>query len=134
MPDYSRSTTVDVDADSLFDFLSDIGNLPRYFARMTSAEPAGGESIRTTAEIEVPGEGKKTVEGEAWFRVLDEQKRLEWGSEGPNDYKGELDVEAEGDGARVTVSLHTESGHSGIEDGMDETLATIARLAAEGKA
>ena len=133
MPDYRRSTNVDVDADTLFDFLADIGNLPRYFARMTSAEPAEGEAIRTTAEIDVPGEGKKSVEGEAWFRVLGDRKRLEWGSEGPNDYKGELDVTADGDGSRVTVALHTESSHSGIEDGIDETLATIARLAAEGK-
>ena len=38
---------------------------------MTSAEPAGGEAVGTTANV-----NGQTVEGEAWFRVDDNIKRL----------------------------------------------------------
>ena len=48
MSDYERSTTVEAEADALFDYLSDVGNLPRYFSRMTEAEPAGGEAVHVT--------------------------------------------------------------------------------------
>jgi hypothetical protein len=57
MADYERSQTVEAPAGALFDFLADIGNLPRYFEQMTSAEPAGGEAVRVTDE----GGGRSSV-------------------------------------------------------------------------
>jgi hypothetical protein len=39
--DYERVETVEASADDLFAYLSDVGNLPDYMRRMTSAEPAG---------------------------------------------------------------------------------------------
>jgi uncharacterized membrane protein len=83
MADYERSQTVEAPAGALFGFLADVGNLPRYFEQMTSAEPAGAEAVRVTAEVD-----GREQEGEAWFRVDQEAKRVEWGSEGPNDYHG----------------------------------------------
>jgi hypothetical protein len=44
MGDYSGSTKVEASAGRLFGYLSDIGNLPRYFTAMTSAEPAGQDA------------------------------------------------------------------------------------------
>jgi hypothetical protein len=55
---------------------------------------------------------------------------LTWGSEGPHDYHGQLEVSPAGDAAStVTVRLHTTHQADGIEDGIDETLANIQRLA-----
>jgi len=39
--DHSGSADVGVPASQLFDYLSKVTNLPRYFTAMTSAEPAG---------------------------------------------------------------------------------------------
>jgi ribosome-associated toxin RatA of RatAB toxin-antitoxin module len=72
MADYERSQTVEAPAGALFEFLADVGNLPRYFEQMTAAEPAGGEAVRVTAVVD----GRER-EGEAWFRVDREAKRVE---------------------------------------------------------
>ncbi|HWG15867.1 MAG TPA: SRPBCC family protein [Streptosporangiaceae bacterium] len=51
MGDYQRSVEVDAPAGQLFGYLSDVRNLPRYFAAMTSAEPGGGQAVDVTAEL-----------------------------------------------------------------------------------
>jgi len=138
MGDYESSTTVDAPVDDLFEFLSKVENLPRYMDRMTHARSLPGDAVSVEARVE-PGDagtgegedGARTVGGEAWFRIDADRRSLSWGSEGPNDYRGELDVVADGDGAKVTVRIHTERDDApGITSGLEGTLATIRRLAA----
>jgi uncharacterized protein YndB with AHSA1/START domain len=130
MGTYESTTTVTASPDELFSYLSDINNLPEYFAAMTSAEPAGkaegevppgSEAVHTVAEVD----GQRR-EGEAWFTRDPDTHLLRWGSEGPNDYHGELDVDGDGDGSRVTVRIHTENVEDArIQDGLEATLAAI---------
>lgn len=132
MATYERTTTVAAEPDALFAYLSDIENLPHYFAAMRSAEsagpaegvdvPAGSTGVHTVAEVD----GVRR-EGEAWFRRDADTRSLSWGSEGPNDYRGELTVGDAGGGSTVTVYLHTEhSGDDGsIDSGLEATLASI---------
>lgn len=128
MSDYEHSTTVNAPSQSLFDYLADVRNLPRYFESMISAEPAEGEAVQVSANV-----GGVTREGEAWFRVDRADQRLEWGSEGPNDYGGRLEVTGDGDQSSVQVFLHTERTDSaGIDRGLRETLDNIKRLVEEG--
>ena len=124
MADFTESTTIDIPAQTLFEYLSDVANLPDYFARMTSARPGDGEEVVTTAQMPDGTE----VAGEAWFRVLDSDQRSEWGSEGPNDYAGYLDVNPAGDASQVEVHIHTsrvEDQDQQIVDGLRETLTSI---------
>lgn len=130
MGDYKHSQEVDAPAGRLFDYLCDVRNLPRYFSAMTSAEPTGGDAVRVVADL-----GGTTREGEAWFRADRERRRLEWGSEGPNDYHGYLDVTGDGTTSAVTVFLHTERHDSGeIDQGIMDTLAAVGRLVEAGPA
>lgn len=123
MADFERSTTVRATPDRLFDYLSDVGNLPHYFAAMKSAETTTGDSVHTVAEV-----NGDRVEGDAWFTAEDGSRTMRWGSPGPNDYAGELTVAADGGGSRVTVRLHTEHGDPDtVERGLDETLAAVRR-------
>ena len=69
MADYEGVETVEASADDLFAYLSDVGNLPDYMRRMTSAEPAGDGAVHTTAELDFGGGETRTVSGEAWIRV-----------------------------------------------------------------
>ncbi|HEY2225365.1 SRPBCC family protein [Actinomycetospora sp.] len=127
MADFSSTTTVDASPEDLFAFLSDVGNLPRYFARMKTAEPAAGNAVHTTAELP---DGSH-VEGEAWFEVDRTAQHISWGAEGPNDYHGSLDVSAAERGATVQVTLHTgrvEAGDDQVQKGLDSTLDTIRTL------
>src|SRR3954467_914748 len=104
MEDYERSTTVDAPADELFEYLSKVENLPNYMDRMTSAHNLPGDEVEVEAKVE-PGDvggggsggsgdsgSEQTVGGEAWFRIDADQMKLTWGSEGPHDYHGELEV------------------------------------------
>ena len=130
MGDYSGSTEVGAPAGQLFGYLSDIKNLPRYFTAMTSAEPAGQDAVRVAADL-----NGTTREGEAWFRVDRERRHLEWGSEGPNDYHGSLDVAGDERTSSVTVFLHTERHDSSdIDRGIADTLAEVKRLVEAGPA
>jgi len=127
MGDFQATTKVDAAEGALFDYLSQVGNLPDYFSRMTSAKAGDGEEVHTAARLP---DGQQ-VEGDAWFRVDPGAGRIEWGSEGPNDYHGSLEVTADGSGAEVVVSMHTtrvSEGNSEVQKGLEDTLATIKRL------
>jgi uncharacterized membrane protein len=127
MGDFQATTTVDAAGAALFDYLSQVANLPKYFARMTSAEPGDGEEVHTTAQMP---DGQQ-VEGSAWFRVDNQTHRIEWGSEGLNDYNGSLEVSDADGGAQVAVRMHTTrvpDGSSEVQQGIEDTLATIKRL------
>ena len=130
MGDYSGTADIATPAGQLFDYLSKITNLPRYFTAMTSAEPAGQDKVHVVADVD-----GVTREAEAWLRVDPERRHLEWGSEGPDNYHGYLDVSGDGATASVTVFLHTERAGSGdIDRGIAGTLAEIKRLAEAGPA
>lgn len=137
MADFTGTTRVSVPTTTLFDYLSDIANLPQYFARMTSARSGQGEEVKTTAKMPDGSE----VAGDAWFRVDQAAQRIEWGSEGPSEYSGYLDVRAAGDGSadisEVEVHLHTtrvQPGDQQVQDGVEETLSNIKTQAETGKA
>jgi uncharacterized protein YndB with AHSA1/START domain len=137
MADYERTTTIDAPADDLFEYLSKVENLPNYMDRMTSAHNLPGDEVEVEAKVE-PGDvgagspdsgGEQTVGGEAWFRIDADTMTLSWGSEGPHDYHGELEVTPDGAASQVTVRLHTTHDAPGIEDGIEQTLANIQRIA-----
>ena len=137
MADYERSTTIDASADDLFEYLSKVENLPNYMDRMVSAHNLPGDEVEVEARVE-PGDvgggppdsgGGGTVAGEAWFRIDADAMTLSWGSEGPNDYHGELQVTPDGAASHVTVRLHTMHDGEGIDDGIEQTLANIQRIA-----
>ena len=132
MGTYESTTTVTASPDELFSYLSDVHNLPDYFAAMKSAEPAGAaegdapagaEAVHSVAEVD----GQRR-EGEAWLRRDADARSLSWGSEGPNRYGGELRVDDDGGSSRVTVRLHTEHAEGErIQEGLEETLANIKK-------
>jgi len=123
MGDYEHTTTVTTDADALFVYLADVNNLPSYFASMRSAEPAGGDAVHTVADVD-----GRQVEGEAWFTTDAAARSIRWGSEGENNYSGELKVAGAGSGSQVTVTLHTDHvDGANIDRGLEETLAHIKK-------
>jgi hypothetical protein len=126
MGDFESSGHVTVDQQVLFDYLSDVSNLPKYFAKMKRAELTGPEEVDTAADV-----NGETREGKAWFRVDQDRKHIEWGSEGESNYAGKLDVTGDESQSTVTVSLHTERAEGGdpqVQQGLEETVARIKEL------
>ncbi len=128
MSTFTGTTSVAAPAQAVFDYVSDVRHLPSYFARMTSAEPGDGEEVRTTARMP---DGTQ-VQGDAWFRVDADAQRIEWGSEGPSDYQGHVDVRPLDEGCEVEVQVHTtrvQDGDLQLRDGIEETLAALKQQA-----
>jgi hypothetical protein len=122
---YTHTADADIAADTLFGFLAEPRNLPRYFPQMTAAEPEGGETVHVEAEVH--GEH---VDGEAWVRPNVAERRLEWGAEGPDDYHGELRVDELAPGrSRITVSLHSvrEAEGNEVQKGLEQTVAALTQ-------
>lgn len=129
MTTYSRSHHVDVPADRVYDLVSDVSRLPRYFPQMRSATPTDGDQIHTTAVVDVgDGQGPQEVSGEAWFRTDAAARTVTWGAPGPNDYQGSMTVEESGDQAStVVLEIRTESAHPGIDGDIDATLQRLTQ-------
>ncbi|MFF9203890.1 SRPBCC family protein [Streptomyces sp. NPDC014986] len=128
MGDYSDTITVAVPPERLFSYLADVQNLPAYLPRLTSVRPHDGDKVTVTAHIDPADAPEQDVTSEAWIRVVEEGKSLEWGAPGPHDYHGRLHVAGgDGDGtSRLTVELHTESAEGEqIDHGLDEALTGI---------
>lgn len=133
MPEYQRSMTIDATPDELFDFLSQVENLPKYFARLTEAHSATGDEVHVTAKLPpeaTEGDGSETVESYATFSIDADNRSVSWGTETEHHYRGELQVTPAGDGASVAVTLHTEHDSDQINEGIDETLRNIKELVA----
>jgi uncharacterized protein YndB with AHSA1/START domain len=128
MSDYDDTITVRVPPETLFAYLSDVRNLPRYLPQLTEAVPEGGDRVSVTAHVNPDGGPERDVHGEAWVHVITEGKTLEWGAPGQHDYHGELDV-APGerdDESSLTVRLHTEHAEDDmVRRGLTATLEGI---------
>lgn len=129
MTQYERSITISRPAQEVFEYVGDVQRLPEYFPQITSVEQLDDDKIRTTAHVEAPGQPPQDYVGEAWFRVREAGQSLEWGSEGPNNYQGELDVEPAGDDSctlTVRITSDREDAASSIEDGLGKAVEGIA--------
>jgi hypothetical protein len=122
MAHHEVSTTVDVAANILFDYLSDLQHLPDYLPRLTAIHPtapthansAGIEARQPMQpvhhEVEVTAEVPEgeTIHSEGWIDIIEENRSLRRGVPGQPDYHGELNVDFVADGtSQLTVGLDT---------------------------
>jgi hypothetical protein len=122
--EFERSTTVGVDADKAFAFLSDPVRLPEYVGTMTL--------IESTAIDGAPGaevEPADPVEQGARFFADRNTRRLEWGRP-DGDYEGSI-VVAPGtrSTSQVTIRLRTraDADAAAIERMLEDTLRLLRR-------
>ncbi|MFE5603353.1 SRPBCC family protein [Streptomyces coelicoflavus] len=127
MGTYEKSITVAVPPERLFAYLADVENLPAYLPRLTSARPQGGDRVTVSAHIDPPDGPEQDVTSDAFIRVTEQGKALEWSSPGPNDYHGRLHITGgDKDTSRLAVELHTERTEGEpVEDGLEEALRGI---------
>jgi hypothetical protein len=107
--------------DQVFAVLSDVRRLPEFVPQMTDAQPGDGEEVVVDARYE-----GHTQHGEGWFRPDPERRRIEWGSRS-SSYHGWMQVDADGDGSRLTLFLATDRGDAPDSEVMG-TLDAIRRL------
>jgi hypothetical protein len=79
-------------------------------------------------EVEARYEGR-TQRGEAYFRADEAARTVEWGT--ARGYRGSIDVDADGEGSMLTLSLHTTHLEHADHD-IAATLDAIRRLVEAG--
>jgi hypothetical protein len=127
---YEATAVIEVDPDDLFDMLADVASLPDYMARMVGAERIGIDRVRVTGDVTWGDGRREQVTGEAWFKVDRAGRHMRWGTAGPNDYHGELEVTGAPGVAWIRVRVYT-----GRDDGvliereLAATLDNIRRVA-----
>lgn len=126
MGDYEATTTIDVAANVLFDKLKDVERLPAYLPQLADAHRTGADNVEVTAELGPDGHRES---GQAWVEVVEDGRRVRWGTPGPRHYEGELDVDFVADGTcLLTVRLHTDrTDGPEVEEALHQTLAGIKR-------
>ncbi|MGI8948668.1 MAG: SRPBCC family protein [Ornithinimicrobium sp.] len=134
MTTHTSTVQIDVSAQQLWTYLSHVENLPEYLPQMTSAHRTGDDTVQVTAQIDPSDQPAREVEGQAWFTVKEEGKTLTWGSEGPNNYQGQLDIDSAGDSScELTLRINSERAQADdVETGVQRTAKGIKR-AAEAK-
>ena len=106
--------------DAVFAAISDVENLSRFVPQITAARPTQGDRV----EIDARYEGHEQ-HGVATFHADADDRRIEWGA--PSGYHGWMQVEADGDGSRLTLFLNTPHGTERDHD-VSATLDAIRML------
>lgn len=120
MAEYEQSKTIDAAPDTIFDFVADIANLPKYLPTTKHAQPQQGERVR----IQGGGDGFQ-YDADGYLRADHEQHRLEWGAD-ERYYSGYLEITPKGeDASEVTVHLTFNAPPPGAESGEGPSDADI---------
>ncbi len=93
--------------DAVYAAISDLNNLPRFVPQLTGVRAEDGGRVAVDARYE-----GHEQHGEATFATDDAARRIEWGA--ASGYRGWMQVDADGDGSRLTLFLDTP--HSGASD------------------
>jgi uncharacterized membrane protein len=93
--------------DAVYAAISDLNNLPRFVPQLTGVRAQDGGRVAVDARYE-----GHEQHGEATFVTDDAARRIEWGA--ASGYRGWMQVDADGDGSRLTLFLDTP--HAGASD------------------
>jgi Polyketide cyclase / dehydrase and lipid transport len=107
--------------DRVFAVLSDVSRLPEFVPQLTGAHAGEADMVVVDARYE-----GHTQHGEGWFRPDPDRRRVEWGSKS-SAYHGWMQVDADGEGSRLTLFLATAHGDAPDSEVMG-TLDAIRRL------
>ena len=100
MAEYTDRIDVAAPADAVFQFVSDVKNLPKYLPTMHHASPQGSE------RVEVDGEANgHQYHSDGWFKVDQAGHSMSWGSDGENDYSGKMKVTGDASRSQVECAL-----------------------------
>jgi ribosome-associated toxin RatA of RatAB toxin-antitoxin module len=118
MPEYERSLQVQADPDVIFEFVSDVRNLPRYLPTTQHAEPQGPDRVHVEGEAH-----HHHFDADGFLRTDRARHRLEWGAD-EGYYSGWLQIRPREGGSEVTVHLRFDS-MPGAQSGVQPSDADI---------
>ena len=100
MSEYERSLTIQASPQSVFDFVSNVQNLPRFMPTTQSAQALEGDHVRVAGEVR-----GHIYAADGSFHADPTARRLEWRAD-EGYYAGWLQVQPIGDGSASEVTVH----------------------------
>jgi uncharacterized protein YndB with AHSA1/START domain len=101
MSEYQQSINIQAGPEQIFRFVSNPQNLPKYLPTVHEAQPQPGARIRVRGIA-----AGQLYDSDGFFHVDEARRRMEWGSDGENDYRGWLEVKEAADNASSQVTVH----------------------------
>jgi uncharacterized protein YndB with AHSA1/START domain len=131
MAEVDGSRTFDTSADELWAVVSDPDRFSQWVPTMRRAESAGRDEVHLEGE----SHGHR-YSLDSSLQADAEDRRLQWGADNDDGYRGWLRVTAEPPGSRVHIHIAIPDSHLGdapgtaaeLENGMEETLDHLAAL------
>ena len=114
MPEYNDRIDVEAPAESVFDFISKVENLPKYLPTVSGAHARGADRV----EVDGKANGHPYA-STGWFKTDPAAREMSWGSDGENDYSGKMTVTGDGRASEVRCSLRF-SPKPEIRDSMEK--------------
>jgi len=134
MAEFDGSRAFEITADALWDVVADPARLADWVPTMRLARPAGKE------EVHVEGESHgHPYSLDSLLRIDVVDRRLHWGAEGDDGYRGSLRVTGRPSGSEVHLHVAVpddrlgpspDSAAAEIQRGMEETFDRLAGLVA----
>jgi carbon monoxide dehydrogenase subunit G len=97
---YEHTEHVAAAPAAVYAAIADVTNLPKFVPQLTAARAAGGDRVEVNARYE-----GHEQHGEVSFATDNAARRIEWGA--ASGYRGWLQVDADGEGSRLTLFLDT---------------------------
>lgn len=113
--EYKESLTVSASVDQVFDFISDIGNLPKYLPTTKGAQSQGENRVRVQGEAD----GHR-YDSDGYLRCDRDARRMEWGAD-EGYYSGWMQLEERSEQTEVTVSISLRGKPPGAPEGSGPT-------------
>lgn len=101
MSEYQHSINIQAGPDRIFRYVSNPQNLPQFLPTVEDAQPQPGARIRVRGIA-----AGKLYDSDGYFHVDEAKRRMEWGSDGENEYRGWLEVKEAADNASAQVTVH----------------------------
>jgi ribosome-associated toxin RatA of RatAB toxin-antitoxin module len=101
MSQYEHTETVRAEPQRVFEFISQVQNLPQYLPTTKSAQPQGPDRVRVQGEA-----AGHQYDSDGFYHVDPQKMRMEWGSDGENAYRGWMEVKDNDSGSSAEVKVH----------------------------
>ena len=134
MAEFDGSRAFDIKADALWDVVADPARLADWVPTMRLAQPASKEGVHVEGESH-----GHPYSLDSLLRIDERQRRLHWGGEGDDAYRGSLRVAERPSGSEVHLHVAIPDDRLGpsqddaaaeIRRGIEETFDRLAGLTA----
>ena len=105
MSEYFAKTEIDVPADDVFAYVTDISRMAEYLPTVKKATPLAENKIRVQGEV-----NGHSYDADGWYQIHEFERTMLWGSDGGNRYSGHLEVMRLEARSQLSVTLSFEPG------------------------